>query len=58
MGIFPRQWRIQAYDGRAPLGKTFVKIKRINPVAVAEGIKFHQLMKGMHAQLSNYLFIY
>jgi endonuclease III len=33
--------------------KSFVKIKRSNPVAVAEGIKFHRLVKGMRAQLSN-----
>jgi hypothetical protein len=33
--------------------KSFVKLKGSNPVAVAEGIKFHRLMKGMHAQLSN-----
>jgi hypothetical protein len=33
--------------------KRFVKPKRSNPVVVAEGIKFHQLVKGMRAQLSN-----
>jgi hypothetical protein len=33
--------------------KSFVKPKRSNPVVVAEGIKFHQLVKGMGAQLSS-----
>jgi hypothetical protein len=33
--------------------KRFVKPKRSNPVVVAEGIKFHRLVKGMRAQLSN-----
>jgi hypothetical protein len=34
--------------------KSFVKLKWSNPVAsVAEGIKFHQLVKGMHAQRCN-----
>jgi hypothetical protein len=33
--------------------KSFVKLKRSNPVAVAEDIKLHRLVKGMRAQLTN-----
>jgi hypothetical protein len=32
---------------------SFVKTKGSKPVPVAEGIKFHQLIKAMHAKLSN-----
>ncbi len=33
--------------------KRFVKSKRSNPVAVAEGLKFHRLVQGMRTELSN-----
>ncbi len=33
--------------------KRFVETKRTNPVAVAEGLKFHRLVQGMRTELSN-----
>ncbi len=33
--------------------KRFVKAKPTNPVAVAEGLKFHRLVQGTRSKLSN-----
>jgi len=33
--------------------KRFVQKKRTNPVAIAEGVKFHRLVKGMRSELIN-----